>query len=99
MISKTHISGQKPRGRQLNVKVCGHESAIFRPTHTDRYLHFESHHPTHVKRGVVRCLHDRAREIISTQDNLSPRERVGSGHEIQKEVDHLISTQDNLEGS
>ena len=30
-----------------------------------------------MKRGVVRCLHDRAREIISTQDNL------------QKEVDHL----------
>ena len=28
-ISKTHISGQKPRGRQLNTKVCGHESAIF----------------------------------------------------------------------
>ena len=52
--------------------------SIYRkPTHTDRYLHFESHHPTHVKRGVVRCLHDRAREIISTQDNL------------QKEVDHL----------
>ena len=23
MISKTHISGQKPRGRQLNAKVCG----------------------------------------------------------------------------
>ena len=52
--------------------------SIYRkPTHMDRYLHFESHHPTHVKRGVVRCLHDRAREIISTQDNL------------QKEVDHL----------
>ena len=30
-----------------------------------------------MKRGVVKCLHDRAREIISTQDNL------------QKEVDHL----------
>ena len=52
-------------------------SVYRKPTHTDRYLHFESHHPTHVKRGVVRCLHDRARGIISTQDNL------------QKEVDHL----------
>ena len=49
--------------------------SIYRkPMHMDRYLHFDS---THVKRGVVRCLHDRAREIISTQDNL------------QKEVDHL----------
>ena len=30
VISKTHISGQKPLGRQLNAKVCGSESAIFR---------------------------------------------------------------------
>ena len=29
MISKTHISAQKPRGRQLNTKVCGSENAIF----------------------------------------------------------------------
>ena len=52
-------------------------SVYRKPTHTDRYLHLESHHLTHVKRGVVRCLHDRARGIISTQDNL------------QTEVDHL----------
>ena len=39
----------------LDVSVCR------KPTHMDQYLHFESHHPTHVKRGVVRCLHDRAR--------------------------------------
>ena len=45
--------------------------------HMDQYLHFGSNHPTHVKKGVVRCLHDRAREIINTQENL------------QKEVDHL----------
>ena len=29
MISKTHISVQKLCGRQLNIKVCGIESAIF----------------------------------------------------------------------
>ena len=52
-------------------------SVYRKPMHTDQYLHFESHHPTHVKRGVVRCLNDRARGIISMQDNL------------QKEVDHL----------
>ena len=45
--------------------------------HTDRYLHFKSHHPTDRKGGVVRCFHDTGRGIISTQDNL------------QKDVDHL----------
>ena len=29
MISMTHITAQKPHGRQLKVKVCGSESAIF----------------------------------------------------------------------
>ena len=29
MISKTHIVAQKPRGRQVNTKVCDIESAIF----------------------------------------------------------------------
>ena len=35
------------------------------------------HHSIHVKRGVVRCLYDRARRIINMQDKL------------QKEVYHL----------
>ena len=30
VIHKTHTSGQKPHGRQLNIKVYGSESAIFR---------------------------------------------------------------------
>ena len=29
VISKTHISGQKPCGRQINTKVCVSKSAIF----------------------------------------------------------------------
>ena len=42
--------------------------SIYRkPMHTD---HLESHYLTDVKRGVVRCLHERTRGIISTQDNL-----------------------------
>ena len=30
VISKTDITGQKPRGRRLNAKVCDSKSAIFR---------------------------------------------------------------------
>ena len=36
-----------------------------KPTHTYRYLDFQSHHPSHVKRGLVRCLYDRARSITT----------------------------------
>ena len=52
--------------------LCLQEAHAYRPVSPLR-----AHHPTHVKRGVVRYLHDRARGVISTQDNL------------QKEVDHL----------
>ena len=43
-----------------------------KPTHTDRYLHFSSHHPTHVKKGLVRCLYDRARNITSLSSCSKP---------------------------
>ena len=45
-----------------------------KPIHTNQYLDFQSHHPPHVKRGLVRCLHNRARGITSTQDNLQKEE-------------------------
>ena len=45
-------------------------------THTDRYLHFQSHHPTREERpGEVPS--QQSQGIISSQDKL------------QKEVDHL----------
>ena len=36
-----------------------------KPTHTDQYLAYDSHHPQSVKRGVVKCLFDRAARIVS----------------------------------
>ena len=45
-------------------------------THTNRYLNFSSHHPRHVKEGVVSCLFHRARTIAQ-------------GENIQVEEDHL----------
>ena len=42
-------------------------------THTNRYLPYESHHPYHVKRGVIRSLVGRAVEISSV-DSLLKKE-------------------------
>ena len=38
--------------------------------HTDRYLHFDSHHPVHVKRGVVKCLFNRAEKVTTEVEDL-----------------------------
>ena len=51
---------KRDKDDRLNISIYR------KSTHTDRYLHFKSHHPIHVKRGVVRCLHERARRIVST---------------------------------
>ena len=49
----------------------GLDITIYRkPTHTDRYLHFSSHHPRCVKRRLVRCFYDRAEGITLNNSNL-----------------------------
>ena len=49
----------------LDVLVIRHDKTlrtqIYRkPTYTDRYLHFDSHHPQHQKLAITKTLHDRA---------------------------------------
>ncbi|KFD54650.1 hypothetical protein M513_04350 [Trichuris suis] len=40
------------------------KTTVYRkPTHSDRYLHFTSHHPMAVKRGIVKGMVDRAHAI------------------------------------
>ena len=43
-----------------------------KPTHTDHYLQFDSHHPLIHKLGVIRTLYHRAETIISNQDDVAP---------------------------
>ena len=50
----------------LDVLVLRHNNTLCtqvyrKPTHTDRYLHFDSHHPKHQKLAVAKTLHDRAK--------------------------------------
>ena len=50
---------------------CTLDVTVYRkPTHTDRYLNFRSHHPIHIRRGLVRCLYDRARKVTTSPDSL-----------------------------
>ena len=36
-----------------------------RPTHTDQYLAYDSHHPQSVKRGIVKCLYEHAKRLVT----------------------------------
>ena len=47
-----------------------------KPTHTDRYLQYSSHHPCHVKRGMVSGLFHRARAITQGQNREREEEHL-----------------------
>ena len=46
--------------RNLSIEVYR------KPTHTDQYLRFDSHHPLEHKLGVIKTLQHRAKEIANT---------------------------------
>ena len=45
-------------------------SVYRKPTHTDQYL-YDSHHPQSVKRGIVNCLYERAKRLITKPSVIS----------------------------
>ena len=40
-------------------------SVYRKPTHTDQYLAYDSHHPQSVKRGIVKCLYERGKRLVT----------------------------------
>ena len=60
------LDTQLQRGQDGEVDV----SVFRKKTHTDRYLQFESHHPMHVKSGVVRSPFERAQAVTLEETKL-----------------------------
>ena len=58
----------KPVGNRLVTSVYR------KPTHTDQYLHFDSHHPLNQKFGVVNTLFHRARLVCTNSLQLQEEE-------------------------
>ena len=67
---------QNARG-ELNLEVYQ------KATHTNRYIHFRSHHPDSVKSGVIECLMKRAVTVSSDTDML------------RKETNHIMQAMSN----
>ena len=70
------------------------KTSVYRKaTHTDKYLQFNSHHPSQHKRSVARTLLDRAKNIPSTDaDKLSEVQHVVDALNISGYTDQFIKS-------
>ncbi|CAH3137636.1 unnamed protein product [Pocillopora meandrina] len=46
-----------------------------KPTHTDQYLAYDSHHPQSVKRSIVKCLYERAKRLVTKPSVISEEKK------------------------
>ncbi len=77
---ETEEQGKIPFLDTLIVRQDDGRVKVYRkPTHTDQYLLFESHHPLIHKLGVIRTLMDRRDSIIT-----DPDDRLAEEHHITK---------------
>ena len=50
-------------------------SVYRKPTHTDQYLAYDSHHPQSVKHGIVKCLCDISKHLITKPSVISQEKK------------------------
>ena len=70
-------------------------SVYRKPTHTDQYLAYDSHHPQSVKRGIVKCLYDRAKHLI-TKPSVISEEKKNIYHRYLFPTVILLRSYENL---
>ncbi|CAH3118720.1 unnamed protein product [Pocillopora meandrina] len=51
-------------------------SVYRKPTHTDQYLAYDSHHPQSVKRGIVKRLYERAKHLVTKSSVISEEKNI-----------------------
>ena len=52
-------------------------TSIYRkPTHTDQYLAYDSHHPQSVKHGIIKCLYERAKRLLTKPSVISEEKNI-----------------------
>ena len=60
-------------------------------THTDQYLAYDSHHPQSVKRGIVKCLYDRVKRLVTKPSVTSAEKKHLSSVLV---ISHLLCAED-----
>ena len=81
MIKFTNEEMQEQKLPFLDVKLIVNNDGSLRlqiyrkPTHTDQYLMFDSHHPLEHKLSVIRTLLSRKDEIVTEESDRTEEER------------------------
>jgi hypothetical protein len=89
----------------LDVLVIRKETTLVtkvyrKPTHTGRYLNFNSNHPSHVNRGLVQSLHNRASaRCQDRQDLVKEISRLRSDIQLNSYLQSFIDSDINSKGS
>ena len=71
-------------------------SVYRKTTQTDQYLSCESHHPQSVKHGVVKCLYDRSKNIITKPSVISEEKKHLSSVLVSNEYGNSYSFVANI---
>jgi hypothetical protein len=83
----------------IQKSSCRLETSVHRKkTHTNRYLHYNSNHHASVKKGIVKCLYNRAKTVCNSNQNLEEevnliksvlRENAYPDQFVEKTIDNI----------